>query len=90
MNEFNHKAFEHLEEEIEDACEYLKEADEAEADGRAYLARGMKDIAMEEYSHAHFLREYLISRHAYYEHPNFEKVDQHWHRLLEKFGFKHK
>ena len=48
MNEFNHKAFEHLEEEIEDACEYLKEADEAEADGRAYLARGMKDIAMEE------------------------------------------
>lgn len=86
MNEFYDKAFEHLKEEIEDACEYLKEADATEADGKPYLARGMRDIAMDEYTHANFLRNYLMSKHAYHEHAMYEEIEHHWHKLLARLG----
>lgn len=86
MNEFYEKAIEHLEEEIEDACEYLKEADEAKADGKPYLAEGMHKIAMDEYTHAEFLRHYLMTKRAYHTHEKHEHLEEHWHRLRERLG----
>lgn len=87
MNEFYEKAFEHLEEEIEDACEYLREAEATEADGKHYLAEGMRKMAYDEYTHAHFLREYLMSKEAYRHHAKTEKIEEHWHKLTHKlFG----
>ena len=80
--------FEHLEDEIDDACEYLRKAHEAEEEGRSYLAKGLKEMAMDEYSHAHFLREYLMKKEAYHNHEHYAAVEEHWHRLKEKLGLK--
>ena len=87
MDIFYELALKHLEDEIEDACEYLKEADEAEADGKEYLAKGLKNVAMDEYTHARFLRDYLMTKHHYHNHDKHEKIESHWHRLREKLGF---
>lgn len=87
MDDFYNKAFEHLEEEIKDACEYLKEAEAAEVDGKRYLADGMRRIAYDEYTHAHFLREYLMSKHDYHHHEKAHDIEEHWHKLTHKlFG----
>ena len=88
MDIFYDLAIKHLEEEIEDACEYLKEADEAEEDGKEYLAVGMRKVALDEYSHAKFLRDYLHTKHVYHDHGKHEEIEKHWHRLCEKLGFK--
>lgn len=79
--------FEHLEDEIKDACEYLKEADEAKVEGKYYLATGLHKIALDEYSHAHFLREYLIKKETYHVHEHYNDVEEHWHKLREKLGY---
>lgn len=79
--------FEHLEEEIEDACEYLKEAEKTEAEGKPYLAEGMRRIALDEYSHANFLRDYLITKKVYHEHEKHEHIEEHWHRLRQRLGY---
>lgn len=78
--------FEHLEDEIEDACEYLRKADEAEGWEKHYLATGLRKMAMDEYSHAHFLRDYLIKKEAYHNHEHYVKTEEHWHKLREKLG----
>ena len=87
MHEHHKNAFEHLEDEIEDACEYLKEADEMEAQGHHYLAHGLHQIAMDEYSHANFLRDYLMRRGVYHDHEHHAEVEAHWHRLRGRLGF---
>lgn len=86
MEAFYDLAFKHLEEEIEDACEYLHEAEEAEADGKDYLAHGLRKVAHDEYTHANFLRDYLMSKKHYHEHANYEKIEAHWHKLRSKLG----
>lgn len=82
-HDFHESAFHHLKEEIEDACEYLKKADEAEEEGKHYFAHGLKRIAWDEYSHAKFLRDYLMTKEAY---NNHEEIDEHWHKLRHKLG----
>jgi ferritin len=79
--------FEHLEDEIEDACEYLKKSEEAEAMDKPYLATGLRKMAMDEYTHARFLREYLIKKEIYHVHEHHNEVEAHWHRLREKLGY---
>ena len=86
MEKFYELAYEHLEEEIEDACEYLREADEAHEAGKKYLASGLRKVAMDEYTHAHFLREYLMTKGAYHDHVNHAKIEEHWHKLRSKLG----
>lgn len=87
MDKFYEEAFDHLEEEIEDACEYLKEAEEAAEEGKTYLAEGLKKIAYDEYTHAHFLREYLMTKHEYRHHEKSAKIEEHWHKLTHRlFG----
>ena len=86
MESVHKTMFEHLKDEIEDACEYLREADEAEGWEKHYLAKGLREMAMDEYSHAHFLREYLIKKEAYHVHEHHHEVESHWHKLREKLG----
>jgi ferritin len=86
MDIFYDLAIKHLEEEIEDACEYLKEAEDAKEGGKEYLAAGMRKVALDEYSHAKFLRDYLHSKHVYNEHEKHEHIEKKWHRLREKLG----
>lgn len=79
--------FEHLEEEMEDACEYLKKGEEAKHEGHHYLAKGFFRMAEDEYSHAKFLRDYLIIKKVYHDHEHHEELEAKWHRLEEKmFG----
>lgn len=87
MESLHNTMFEHLEDEIEDACEYLREADEAEKMEKHYLATGLHKMAMDEYSHAHFIREYLIKKEMYHVHEHYHEVESHWHRLREKLGY---
>jgi hypothetical protein len=86
MDIFYDLAIKHLEDEIEDACEYLKEADEAKADGKDYLAVGLHKAALDEYTHAKFLRDYLHTKHVYHDHDKHDHIEKHWHRLCEKLG----
>lgn len=87
MDDFYSKAYEHLEDEIEDACEYLREAEAAEEEDKHYLAKGLRKIAYDEYTHASFLREYLMSKHEYRHHEKSAKIEEHWHKLTHKlFG----
>ena len=87
MNDnFINEAFDELKDEIEDACKYLRESDEMEAQGHHYLATGLHRIALDEYSHANFLRDWLISKRVYYEHDRHKMIEEHWHKLLGRLG----
>jgi ferritin len=86
MEVFYELAFKHLEDEIKDACEYLKEADEAEEDGKEYLAHGLHKVAMDEYTHAEFLRSYLMTKGHYHHYQKHDELEEHWHRLRKKLG----
>lgn len=85
-HKMHHLTVEHLKEEIEDACEYLREADEAESEGDHYLAHGLKKMALDEYTHAHFLRKHLISEGLYHEHDHHDEIEAHWHKLRGRLG----
>jgi ferritin len=87
MESLHDTMFEHLEDEIEDACEYLKKSEEAEDMDKPYLATGLRKMAMDEYTHARFLREYLIKKEIYHVHEHHNEVEAHWHRLREKLGY---
>ena len=86
MDVFYELAFKHLEDEIEDACEYLRESDEADADGKEYLAHGLHRVAMDEYTHAEFLRSYLMTKGHYHHYEKHDELEEHWHRLRKKLG----
>jgi hypothetical protein len=87
MDVFYELAFKHLEDEIEDACEYIREADEANEDGKEYLALGLQKVAMDEYTHAEFLRNYLMSKGHYHHYEKHDELEEHWHKLCHKLGF---
>ena len=76
--------FEHLKEEMEDACEYLKESEAADEMGLTYIAKGLRDIAMEEYTHAKFFRNYLMMKHVYHDHEHHAEFEEKWKRLEHK------
>ena len=86
MDIFYELALKHLEDEIEDACEYLKEAEEAKTDGKDYLAAGLHKVALDEYTHAKFLRDYLHTKHVYHEDEGHDRIENHWRLLREKLG----
>lgn len=86
MDSFINEAFDELKDEIEDACKYLREADAMDAQGYHYLAIGLHKIAMDEYTHANFLRDYLMSKKAYHEHERHKAIEEHWHKLRERLG----
>jgi rubrerythrin len=77
-------AFHNLEDELEDGCEYLREAEEADSQGKSYYAEGLRRIAYDEYTHAKFIREYLTKKGVYHENADYAKLEAHWHRLREK------
>lgn len=81
MEELYKELHEHLEEEIEDAHEYIELAEAAEARGCKYLAIGLHEIAREEFSHAKFHRDYLISKG---EQPK-DETDKKYHHLKNFF-----
>jgi ferritin len=79
--------FEHFEDEMEDACEYLKKAEAAKSEGHHYLANGLFLMAEDEYSHAKFLRDYLITKKVYHDHEHHEELEAKWHRLRQRLGY---
>lgn len=88
MEETMHKEMiDHLMDEIEDACEYLREADKAITEGKEYLAAGLRNAALDEYTHAKFFRNYLIIKHMYPEGELHDHIEEHWHKMCHKFGF---
>ena len=69
---------EHFEEELEDACEYAKLADEYPEE---YV--GFHSIGREEVTHAIFIHDELVDM-------GHEFSDEHkhkWHHVLKKYGF---
>ena len=85
-HKMHHLTVEHLKDEIEDACEYLHEADEADEDGEHHLAIGLRRIALDEYTHARFLRDHLISAGLYHDHEHHSEIEAHWHKLRGRLG----
>lgn len=73
---------EKLEEEIEDAHEYLDLAEKAEARGCEYLATGLRNIARDEFTHAYFHRDYLIAKGKY----DYGEAEEKWHHLKKIFN----
>lgn len=86
MDNFIDHAFDELKDEIEGACEYLNQADDAEAQGHHYLAMGLHHIAKDEYTHANFLRDYLISKKKYHESERHKAIEERWHKLRGRLG----
>lgn len=84
MNKFYELAFKHLDEEIDDACEYLRESDEAAEEGKDYLAHGLRKVALDEYTHAEFLRNYLMTKEHYHHYEKHDELEEHWHKLRKK------
>lgn len=66
--------------EIRDANKYCDMAHTAEMEGHEYLARGLYEMAHDEYTHAKFIHNMLIDWG--YEIP--EKEMMKWHELQER------
>jgi hypothetical protein len=69
---------ERFEEEIEDACEYHRLAEEYPK-----CAHLFHKIGREEITHAYHLRERLLEM----EHVFSEEHDEMWHKVLRKYGW---
>ena len=67
----------HLEEEMEDACEYARLAEEYPVDEKDFWM-----IGLEEVTHARHLKM-LLERHGH--HLSDEHVAK-WHRIMHKYG----
>jgi hypothetical protein len=88
MEHENHEHHEHknkievflerFEEEIEDACEYHRLAEEYPK-----CAHLFHKIGREEITHAYHLRERLLEM----EHVFSEEHDEMWHKVLRKYGW---
>ena len=84
MDKHYELAFHNLEEELEDGCEYMREAEEADSMGKSYYAEGLRRIAYDEYTHAKFIRDYLITKGVYHDSEHHAKLEEHWHKLRGK------
>ena len=87
--EYEHKEHEHhedkmhillerFEEELEDACEYLKLAEEMPEE-----AIGLELIGRDEVTHANHLHD-ILEEHG---HEFSEEHKKKWHHVLKKYGF---
>ncbi len=73
-----HTLLERFEEELEDACEYLKLAEEMPEE-----AIGLELIGRDEVTHARFLHDVLEEC----GHEISEEHEKKWHHVLKKYGF---
>lgn len=82
--EMQKKLQDKMKEEITDAGFYCDLADSAKEEGDLYLAKGLYAITKDEYTHAAFLRDYLI------DHGMAVTVDQEtqWTMLENKLSRK--
>lgn len=69
---------EHFEEEIEDACEYAKLAEEYHDEHIA-----LWELGREEATHANYLHSVLERHHHHFNEEHLEK----FHKMMRKFGF---
>ena len=81
--DWKHHLVEQYYEEIEDAHEYLKLAEEAEDDHCYITANGLEMIAHEEMTHARFLRDKLEE----WDIPHGAK-EAEWEKLERHFGYR--
>lgn len=74
----------HLKEELEDVKEYKEMSVEAEKMGLHRRAKNLEKIAMEEFTHAKYIRETLIDAGAYVpiEQGEMEKMWNHARMIL--------
>lgn len=72
------KMMEHLKEELEDIKEYHEMSKEAQRGGMHRRAKNLEKIAMEEYTHARYIRDTLIEAGAYVPEENKE-CEEMWH-----------
>lgn len=66
--------------EVHDASTYCDMAQAAEMAGHEELARGLYEMAHDEYTHAKFIHDYLIDWGCEIS----EKEMMHWHELKER------
>jgi uncharacterized protein YeaO (DUF488 family) len=72
-----HTLLERFEEEMEDACEYVRLAEEMPEE-----AVGLWLIGRDEVTHARFMHEVLEE----YGHELSEEHEKKWHHVLKKYG----
>lgn len=60
MTQHANRMLERLREECHDAIDYAKMADQVTADGEEWLAKKLRIIAYEEYTHAYTIRRALL------------------------------
>lgn len=72
-------------EELEDSEAYLELSKEAENHGELALAKGLEEMALDEVTHADFIRDSLIGANLYHpdEHP---KIEEKWNAAILVFG----
>lgn len=73
-----HILLERFEEELEDACEYLKLAEEMPEE-----AIGLELIGRDEVTHANHLHD-ILEEHG---HEFSEEHEKKWHHVLKKYGW---
>lgn len=89
MDDVARKMMEHLKEELEDVEEYHEMSQEAARQGLHRRAKNLEKIAMEEYTHARYIRETLIEVGAYIpaEHAECEEM---WGRVRRDLFHKYR
>ena len=87
MNSLKEELLERMHEELEDSETYMQMSKNAEEKGHLSLAKGLEEMALDEVTHADFLRDHLIHADLYnpHEHPEFEEK---WHQALHAFGIR--
>lgn len=85
MNSLKEELIEKMCEELKDADMYLEMSKIAEADGERSLAKGLEEMALDEVTHADFLRDSLISAGHYHPHEHTE-IEEKWNEALHVFG----
>jgi ribonucleotide reductase beta subunit family protein with ferritin-like domain len=74
----HHVILERYEEELEDACEYARLAEEMPEESVGLLAIGRDEV-----THANYLRE-ILEEH---DHVFSEEHEKKWHHVLKKYGW---
>ena len=71
--------------EIEDANTYFDMAKLMEHEGQTSVAHGLYEMAKDEYTHAEFIRKYLIDNGLYIPTDQTNMFDALEERILRKF-----
>lgn len=71
--------------EIEDANAYFDMAKLMEHEGQTSVAHGLYEMAKDEYTHAEFIRKYLIDTGIYIPSEQISMFDELEERICRKF-----